>query len=118
MMITCSSHELNRIFHTLRPDITGSLNSGQLEVIHSILSGRDIFREIIRAQDRNDSDAYKLPCITPERLRTGACIRFAQRAVSNAVKNTSWKMYRSLADQDGRYFKLSGFFAEAGRKQQ
>ena len=160
-MITCSNDELNRIFHTLRPDITGSLNSGQLEVIHSILSSRDtltvmptgsgksvcfqipamifpgltlvvtplvsllqdqvsnllkndipaacisgtvyadkdglyfprgknseqagkrerdIFREIIRAQDRNDPDAYKLLYITPERLRTGAFIRFAQRA--------------------------------------
>ncbi|MCR5450337.1 MAG: hypothetical protein K6F23_13190 [Solobacterium sp.] len=39
-------------------------------------------------------------------------------SINNAAKNTSWKMYRSLADQDGRYFKLSGFFAEAGRKQQ
>ena len=160
-MINCSDDELNRVFHTLRPDITESLNSIQLEVIHSILSGRDtltvmptgsgksvcfqipamifpgltlvvsplvsllqdqvssllknnipaacisgtvyadkdglyfprgknvehaskrerdIFREIIRAQDRNDPDAYKLLYITPERLRTGAFIRFAQRA--------------------------------------
>ena len=160
-MINCSDEELNRVFHTLRPDITESLNSIQLEVIHSILSGRDtltvmptgsgksvcfqvpamifpgltlvvtplvsllqdqvsnllknnipaacisgtvyadkdglyfprgknnehagkrerdIFKEIIRAQDRNDPDAYKLLYITPERLRTGAFIRFAQRA--------------------------------------
>lgn len=160
-MINCSDDELNRVFHTLHPDITESLNSTQLEVIHSILSGRDtltvmptgsgksvcfqipamifpgltlvvtplvsllqdqvsnllkhsipaacisgtvyadkdglyfprgknneqagkrerdIFREIIRAQDKNDPDAYKLLYITPERLRTGAFIRFAQRA--------------------------------------
>ena len=160
-MINCSDDELNRVFHTLRPDIAEPLNSTQLEVIHSILSGhdtltvmptgsgksvcfqvpamlfhgltlvvtplvsllqdqvssllknnipaacisgtvyadkgglyfprgknseqagkreRDIFKEIIRAQDQGDPDAYKLLYITPERLRTGAFIRFAQRA--------------------------------------
>ena len=40
-MINCSDDELNRVFHTLRPDIAEPLNSTQLEVIHSILSGHD-----------------------------------------------------------------------------
>jgi hypothetical protein len=38
--------------------------------------------------------------------------------INNAAKNISWKMYRSLSDQDGKYFKLSGFFTEAEKEQQ